>query len=144
MVALLELGFWFKRLHFSAGDACPKARGGLAVTKGTRDQTARVAPAPPGLAERGTLSAGAGRVRARPCVGAHQEAGQSLANEAPPPSDCAQGLRFRALSVRVLWPVTAFEMASDLGGRGTACTVRFEASCGSLAGQLASTPRGDR
>ena len=36
--------------------------------------------------------------------------------------------------------VTASGMASDSGDRGTACTVRVEASCGSLAGQRASAP----
>lgn len=35
-------------------------------------------------------------------------------------------------------------MASDSGDRETACTVRVDASCGSLAGQRATTPRGDR
>ena len=32
-------------------------------------------------------------------------------------------------------------MASDSEDRGTACTVRVEASCGSLSGQRASAPR---
>lgn len=72
---------------------------------------------------------------------AHQEAGQSVASEAPPPRDAVRGLRFNAAAVRVRRLVTGSGMATDSGDRGTACTVRVEASCGSLSGQRALAPR---
>ena len=71
---------------------------------------------------------------------AHQEAGQNVTSEAPPLCDAVGGLPLRPRAVQVFWQVTGSGMASDSGDRGTACTVRVEASCGSLSGQRASDP----
>lgn len=107
------------------------------VPKTTRGPHVRNAPARPMLSAQWPRGGGAG-----PCVRAHLEAGQSPPLGAPPLRDAARGLRSRFLAVQGFPPVTGSEMASNSGDRGTACTVRVEASCGILAGQRASAPRG--
>lgn len=93
------------------------------------------------LATQGTLGLG-GALRAH--ARALREAGQSLAPEAPPPRAAAGFAAVGTLAVRVLLSVTGSEMAADSGDRETACTVRADALGGSLAGQRATPPRGDR
>lgn len=69
-----------------------------------------------------------------------QEAGQSVASEAPPPRYAVKVLHLSGGIVEAFPPVAGSGMASDSGDGGTACTVSVEASCGSLSGQRASAP----